>query len=124
MVEKFQNIIDEINKEHSEEASLFMLLKMDEFQDKWSIFLSALWITVEHRSSAFMYLRTKLLKHLTDEERLTIARIGVFPVDSHETQLFLSNLEFQEVNNGFVRIQNRQINGYKIHDAFIFGLHR
>jgi len=107
MVEKFQIILNRILEEKNE-VTLFALLKMDEFTDKWSILVCANWLD----ENSFSYLSNLLKSVLNEEESKTIARIGIFSEDDHLIDLLLN------YKTGS-RIQEQKVNGNLIHDGYI-----
>ena len=116
MVEKFKKILMKI-KESRGAVSVFAIIKMDEITDKWSVVFSAHWIDKENKTEVFNYLRGLLLEHLSAEEIPTIARLGLFLNNEHLIQLILKSVK---VENGEVNLKDTALNGYKIHEAYIF----
>lgn len=116
MVEKFKNILAEILKEKGT-VNVFAIIKMDEITDRWSVVFSAPWIEQKNTSEIFQYLRELILKYLTNEESSTIARISVFTNKAHLIQLILKSVK---VENGEINLKDTTLNGYKIHEAYIF----
>ena len=104
-------------KESRGAVSVFAIIKMDEITDKWSVVFSAPWIDKENKTEVFNYLRGLLLEHLSAEEIPTIARLGLFLNNEHLIQLILKSVK---VENGEVNLKDTALNGYKIHEAYIF----
>ncbi len=111
MVEKFKLITNEIEAQKGN-FTLFAIMRMDDFIDKWSVLVSADWITDENRTEIFNLVASKMRENLSEEENKSIARIGIFPVQDHITELFLKYKE------GF-HLQNEKVNGFKVHEAYI-----
>lgn len=112
MVDKFREILEQISERHGK-VSVFALLKMDELTNKWSIILSANWITMENRSSVFREFVEVMNKLLTEEESVTIARIGLLFEHEHIVQELLRYKENTHIT------EEVQINGNTIHEAYI-----
>lgn len=112
MVDKFKQIAAIIEKEKGK-VSLFATLKMDNFTDKWTVILSAAWISTENRKEIFDYLRKLIIDKFSLEERAAIARIGIFPLD---TNIIRSLLEYR---SGTVINENVQINGNLVYEGNI-----
>lgn len=116
LVEKFNKIFQQITKEKGE-VYLFMLVKMDDFSDKWSVVISAPWIGLTQKNKSFDYIRLLMRSTLTQEELLNIARIGIFGPESPLVRLITSAIRSESGTN---RLQNTKFNGFLIHDAYIF----
>lgn len=95
-----------------------MILKMDEFVDKWSIVVSAPWLTSDNQAEMFDYLSTKIRQALNQEERSSIARLGTFQPNEHLVRLM--NQSIRVGGGSPVKLENTKINGYLIHEAHIF----
>lgn len=116
MVEKFKQILEEL-KVQKGELSLFAVLKMDEFTDKWTIIVSAPWITLSTKNEIFALLRKLLIKKFTSEEMATIARLGIFPKDVHIVEELLKYKEGAIING------SEKVNGNIVHEAYILASH-
>jgi hypothetical protein len=116
MVEKFEKILNSIKKDRGS-LTLFAIVKMDELTDRWTIILSASWVTDDSKTELFNYIRDLLIKNLTEEELKSMARIGLFSVNEYLVQVFLKSIQSHA---GTMRLQDSKINGYSIHDAYIF----
>jgi hypothetical protein len=117
MVNKFKTIIEEIKKDKGD-VNLFVLAKMDDFKDSWSVLLAAPWITTDNTSEIFNYVISILIKVLSEEEQLSIARLGVFPSNSYVVDIFANNVK---TNDGdYVRLENVKINGFNIYEAYVY----
>lgn len=119
MVEKFKEILREIKKDKGH-VTVFAIIKMDEITDKWSVILSAPWTETQNTTENFNYLRGLLLKYLSSDDFSTIARLGIFTNDEHLIQLILKAIAVQD---GEVNLKDTTLNGYKIHEAYIFESH-
>src|SRR5476649_2705245 len=106
LINKFHTIYTNIVTEKGN-TYLFMVVKMDEYVDKWSVVVSASWISRENQREEFTYLARKMGEILTPEELLTVARIGIFQPDEHIVQLFNSTFRVQGGSN--VRLSNNTI---------------
>jgi len=112
MVNKLIEILKNMEKKHGK-VLMFALLKMDELTNKWSIVISAPWITAENRKEIFLELIKATNQSLTPEESITIARIGLFPQEEHIVQELLQYKEGMHIE------EKVQINGNIIHEAYI-----
>lgn len=117
VIEKFKIIYSEIEKEKGN-TYLFMIIKMDEFIDKWSVFISASWIKAEDLQATSRYIVDKIRKKLTQEEGSLIARIGVLTPDERFVKLITSTAKVAD--DSPIRLKDTIINGYKIHDTWIY----
>jgi len=106
MVDKLKKILA-IVKNDMGSITLFAIMKMDEYTDKWSVILSASWVDKD----TFGYLYKLFNEHLTKEEASSIARIGIFSKESREVQSLL------KVNAKY--IVNTKVNGFMIHEGYI-----
>lgn len=116
LVEKFNSIFQKIATEKGE-LYLFMIVKMDDLSDKWSVVISAPWIDLNRKNETFDYLRGLARNRLNQEELLSVARIGIFEPTSPLVRLITSTIRSE---GGANRLQNTKINGFSIHDAYIF----
>src|SRR3989344_6826848 len=103
MVEKFQKILSDIELAKGK-ISVFALLKMDEFVDKWTVVFSASWMTDTNRAEVFETIRKEIIDNLTQEEVAEIARIAIYPKTEHFIQ------ELLQYKSGTV-IENKAVNG-------------
>lgn len=111
MIEEFQKILESIEKEKGE-VTIFALLKMDEFIDKWTVVFCASWATEANRAEIFEIIRKKIIETLKPEEVSEIARIAIYPITEHFIQ------ELMQFKSGTI-IENRKINGNTVHYANI-----
>ncbi len=112
MVEKFREILKEIIEQKGQ-VTFFAIMKMDDFFDKWSVFVSAPWATEENRTETFEFLRGLMMEKLTAEERATIARIGIYPKADYVTQVFL------QFSTNTVIKEDTKLNGFLVHEAYV-----
>ena len=117
MMIKFQKIYKELKKEKGS-FFLFMILKMDEFTNKWSIVVSAPWISVKNQKESFNYIADKITAHFTKEEISTIARLGIFQSNEHLVRLMTESLRVK--GGAPIKLENTKVNGFQIHEAYIF----
>lgn len=117
IVNKFQTIYSSIRAEKGP-FYLFMILKMDELIDKWSVVASASWIKRESQAENFKYITDKIRGTLTAEESLAIARVGTFQPEEHLVRLINNAVRVQ--GGQAVYMTNNKINGYLIHEAYVF----
>lgn len=111
MVEKFQKILEDIQKANGD-VVVFALLKMDEFVDKWTVVFCASWASESKRTEVFEIIRKEIVKTLTPEEVGEIARIAIYPKTEHFIQ------ELLQYKSG-TTIENKKINGNTVHYAHI-----
>lgn len=116
MVEKFREILRSIVAAHAD-VYLFALLQMDEFIDKWSVIVSAPWIDDSNRQEVFEEIRHLMVTHLSAEEIVSIARLGIFNRDEH----LISELLKLEAG---ARIEDQPINGNIVHKGHILASNR
>lgn len=112
MVDKFRTILEKIKSEKGN-VNIFAILKMDEFTDKWTVLLSAPWITEETLKENFLYLRELLVSTFSFEEMTMIAKIVVSTNDEHIIQELL-NFKPESIISS-----DQQINGNLVHEAYI-----
>lgn len=118
IITKFQTVYTNIKQDKKSDFYLFMVLKMDEYTDKWSVAISAPWYTHENQQETFKYLSKKINEVLTSAEISKIARVGTFLPSEH--LVLLVNQEVVVVGKEPVKLENTKINGYQIHEAYIF----
>lgn len=111
MVDKFKKILDEIVTTNGP-VSFFAVMKMDDLTDKWTVILSAPWADDAHSQNAFGVVFGLLPKYFSDEERSTIARIGIFNKSEHLISLLLQYKKDSV-------IENEKVNGNFVHQAYI-----
>lgn len=112
MVDKFNSILNKIIEERGI-VTIFALLKMDEFADKWTVVFSAPWSTPMSASADFDYIRRLIIGTLDEEERATIARIGIFAANESLIQMLL------QLKTGTVISEDTKLNGNIIHAGYI-----
>lgn len=113
MVDKFKEILAKILID-KKSITMFAAMKMDDLTDKWTIVFSAPWITESARKEDFEYVRNLVISIIkNEEERASIARIGIFPGTA---PLILSLLQYKE---NTVVDEDVKINGNIIHHAYI-----
>lgn len=117
MVEKFKAILVRVIQDKGP-VSVFAIIKMDEITDRWSVLLSAPWINSENESEVFRYLAGLIRADLAEEERASIARIGIFAPDEHIIRLFLDSVSVAE--GSVATLKDVRLNGYKVHEAYVF----
>ena len=72
MVEKLQKILEKF-KLDQKSVWLFAALKMDEITDRWSLIISAPWLSEENFQKEYEYILKTLKDNLTNEELFSIA---------------------------------------------------
>lgn len=118
-IEKISDVYRDIVKEKKGKIYLFMLIKMDEYVDRWSLLISASWFKDENFRDEFKYMLDKLANNLDPGERESISRLGLFTKDEHLVELFTNSYQVIAVDSP-IRIKDTQVNGYKVHEAYIF----
>ncbi len=93
-------------------VNLLALVKMDDVTEKWSVVLSADWITSENFRDIFSAFASMIRQHVSEEERATIARLGVLTSDNH---LATELLRYQTNT----RLKDEKVNGNFIHEGLI-----
>lgn len=112
MVDKLQDILRKIVDKRGQ-VSLFAILKMDDLIDKWTVVLSAPWATENSRKEDFEFIKNLITETLSEEERASIARIGIF---SKEEQIIRSLSQYKA---GSFIADSVKINGNVVHEAHI-----
>jgi hypothetical protein len=111
MLEKLKNVLSSLKAENKP-VWLMALLKMDEIVDRWTLVVSAPWVTEENRGAEFMNVINKLKAELDANEIASIARIGLMPKDDHLVEELLKR------HTGDT-IKDEPINGNIIHEGEI-----
>lgn len=112
MVEKFREILRKI-VEKKGQVTLFAILKMDDLIDRWTVVLSAPWSTEDTRKEDFELIKTLIIEILNEEERATVARIGIF---QKEEQIIRALSQYKQ---GSLITDTVKINGSVVHEAYI-----
>ncbi len=112
MNDKFKTILELIESETGVSAVLFVLLKMDDITDRWTVLYADSSINSESRKNMFNILLEKMKMVLTAEELSSIARIGIFSIKDHLTECLL------RYQSGVI-LKNEKINGNFIHEGFV-----
>lgn len=96
-------------------VNLFAIFKMDELTDKWTVVVSAPWVSEASFvfEAAFSELRTLLIEAL-GEEMGSIARIGFYTLDNHFTSLVM-----QKFTTDRAISEAQQINGNLVHEGYV-----
>lgn len=117
ITKKFQQIYSSLKQEKGD-FYVFMILKVDEYIDKWSIVVSAPWITKANQGESFNLIVGKIKENLTIEESSTIARLGIFQPDEHFIKLVNESISVD--TNTPVKLAGTKLNGYFVHEAYVF----
>ncbi len=112
MVDKFQTVLNQITSKYGN-VSLFVVMKMDELIDKWTVIISADWITDQNRAEIFNSVASVLTSIFTSEEMSTIARLGILVKSHYIAQEFLKKYQ------GTATIKEEQVNGFKVHEGYV-----
>ena len=113
--ENYKKVLDTfIERNGNRTVDLFVVLKMDELIDKWSILLAAPWINEENRKETFGSLANILIEVLGEEEIAEVARVGVFP-----SSYYLVGLFAEKFRAGQYIKEDARINGNVIHEGYI-----
>ena len=118
IVTKCRTIYKQIKKEKGD-FYLFMILKKDEITDKWSVVVSAPWFNGRNQKECFEYVARKITKNLSKDEITTIARVGLFLPNEHLIMLVNGAVKIENCDAP-VKFENTQMNGFKIHEAYIY----
>lgn len=112
MVEKFKLLLEQIEQMNGP-VILYVVSRMDNFVDSWSVIISADWVSVdkEIQKSQFREILNLLVKVFT-EDAVNIARVGLFTKTDYVTK------QFSQFKSGTVLKEDR-VNGYDIHEAHI-----
>lgn len=107
-------ILGDLRKECDLPIKLFAAFKMDDITDKWSIIVATDQVTQEVKMRIFSNLVELFTRHLDENERNNIARIGTFSVHDHLIELILSKYK-----TGDQITADQKINGNIIHEGYI-----
>src|SRR3989344_6989601 len=111
MVDKLKTILEEM-KSANKPVWLFAILKMDELVNKWSVVMSAPWITTEkERVNEFNYVLGLIKSHLNDQELASIARLALLPREDHLVRELLRKQPDEKIEG--------QINGNLVHEGLV-----
>jgi hypothetical protein len=94
------------------DVALFALLKMDNIIDRWTVLLGADFKSETERKDMAIYLIGLISKQLSEDDKKTIARIGVFPLSLH----LIDDLLNYKVGH---YTEPMKANGNTIHEAII-----
>jgi hypothetical protein len=77
VLENYKKVLaDFLTASGESDVTLFAVLKMDEFLDKWSVITSMSWVNESNRSIVFSRLIDALQRNLSSEELSEVARIS------------------------------------------------
>lgn len=110
--DKLQIILSRYKQIHPTDVDLLAVMKMDDLIDKWSILIAADWITSENHRQVFNDFVVLIKDELNEEERGTIARVGVFSTKDHLVS------ELLNYKTGTI-ITDTKVNGNKIYEGYI-----
>lgn len=113
MVEKFRKIKNKIVK-YKGNVNLFAILRMDEYINKWSVIISADWISDKNKSEVFRYLRKLIIEEFDKREISQIARIGIFNKQDSLVR------ELSKHEKDYLISESIKINGSVVHAGYIF----
>ena len=119
MKEKLQQALSLFENATKKSANLFVVLKMDDLTDKWSVLLASEWITEENKRKYFDEFISILSKLLPDDEARTIARVGIW--NSND---YLAKLLMDKYKTGDQITEDEQVNGNIIHEGYIFKVNK
>lgn len=94
-------------------VNLFALLKMDEITNQWVVVVSASWVDELQFAQYFTEIRDLLIQHV-GEEIHTIARISIFDLSNHFSELMI-----KQYKTGDEIKSDAQINGNLVHEGYI-----
>lgn len=121
MVNDLINVIAVIEAEYGP-LSLFAILKMDDVADRWSLAVAAQWIddlkSETKRDAIFDRIFDQIATELTQTDAESIVRIGLLSLNSHLGQGLVEYTN--KIQDDFVEIRDKQINGNTIHHGIIF----
>lgn len=113
MVNKLRSIYEKLI-EKFDSIDLFVVARMDDFTNKWSIILSSSNITEDNRKMVFRTLVYLIQENLSAEEIAKVARIGIFDNDEYLVEKLLEHKEGHIIN------EETTINGNTIYEAHFF----
>ncbi len=110
MVDKFKQILEKLKEKGK--VSLFVVLRMDDFVDKWSVVICSDWAKAGDEAS-FKEIVDIMSSILNTEERQLIARVGIFNKDDYVAKLFLPYKKGSEIK------EKTQINGFVVYEGYV-----
>jgi hypothetical protein len=110
----FDRVLSDFRSECKVPGKLFAAFKMDDITDKWSVLVATEQVTEEVKREIFFKLVDLFVRHLDDDERNSIARIGMYSVQDHLVQLILNAYK-----TGDEITSDQKINGNVIHEGYI-----
>lgn len=112
-VEKFKTVLDALEERHGDVA-LFALFMMDDIADKWTIILSAKWVSDFPYEVVFNELQEVSLSALDQRDHMQIARAGIFNTTDHLVEQTLA-----KYNGRDIEFVDEKINGNYVHRGYI-----
>lgn len=112
MVDKLRLVLSELEAQRGS-VSLFAMFKMDDVVDKWTILVGAPWVTNANGQEIFTILKSSITHNCSDEERSTIARIGIYNNNHHLIQ------ELSHFKSNTLIKEKTQVNGNTIYEGEI-----
>ena len=110
-INNLEKVIEKLKKDNKD-VWLFANLKMDEFLDKWSIIISAPWITPKNRVEMLSYVIKIMKEELNEKEISSIARLALLPKTEHLVSELLERKSKEP-------LREIQVNGNMIHEGYI-----
>lgn len=112
-IQKFKEILTELKKDST--VFLLAILKMDDITDRWTVVLSESSHDSKTQIDAFSKVRSLLLSKLDEQERSTIARIGVFNKNDHFVDVMVNKYRANDYID-----TDEKLNGNLIHEGYVF----
>ena len=110
MVEKFKQILAALQQQGK--ISLFVVLKMDDYVNSWSIVVCGENLRAGDKDSFSQVVRV-FNDLLSKEEKSSIARIGIFNESDYIPQLFANYKDGTEI------LKETKINGFVVYEGHI-----
>lgn len=116
MLDKIKTIIEEL-KTSNKSVWIFACLKMDEVIDRWTLVISAPWITEANRKEELQNIIGMLKNKLTNEELSSIAGIAFLSKNDHLVEELLKKRAGD-------KIKDEKVNGNMVYEGEILELNQ
>ena len=103
LIEKFQLVVDDLEKEYGE-LTLFGLFLREESFEKWDVIVSAKWLNPDSQES-YSLINTEIQKFIKNGNLIKLSRIVILSIDNPVVQL----LQKTWTGKGQFQLPNTQI---------------
>jgi hypothetical protein len=112
MVDEFSAVIEKLQRQKGALA-LFALVKMDDHIDRWTVVVSAEWITDQNVDDSFKYVLQTIIASVSPECLNSMARLGVYTLEEHLVQDLL------KYKQGTHIAESVRANGNIVHEGYV-----